>query len=173
VSWANSWCFPIQPCVRFIAILGNTVGAGCNYLDLLVSHFLFPIRYLVTKSDLRCFVALAEILPTIRYVPTRRSNTLRFLHKPATFFLSHPWQSNNCSTSNQTPQHDCSTFNSLPIPQHATTAHTPLLGQTSTSLGPLLLPRLTNLTLKTFSKQSLPMQTMLDSGKCEGCLQRS
>jgi len=43
--------------------LGNTVGADYNYLDLLVSRFLFPIRYLVTKSDLRCFVALAGILP--------------------------------------------------------------------------------------------------------------
>ena len=49
--------------MRFIAVLGNTVGAGYNYLDLLVSRFLFPIRYLVTKSDLRCFVALAGILP--------------------------------------------------------------------------------------------------------------
>ena len=61
--------------MRFIAVLGNTVGAGSNYLDLLVSCFLFPIRYLVTKSDLRCFVALAGILPAIRYVPTCRSNT--------------------------------------------------------------------------------------------------
>ena len=51
--------------MRFIAVLGNTVGAGSNYLDLLVSCFLFPIRYLVTKSDLRCFVALAGILPAI------------------------------------------------------------------------------------------------------------
>jgi len=63
VSWANSWCFPIRPRVRFISVLGNTVGAGYNFLDLLVSRFLFPIRYLVTKSDLRCFVALAGILP--------------------------------------------------------------------------------------------------------------
>ena len=59
----------------FIAVLGNTVGAGSKYLDLLVSRFLLPIRYLVSKSDLRCFVALAGILPTIRYVPTCRSNT--------------------------------------------------------------------------------------------------
>jgi len=49
--------------VRFIAVLGNTVGVDYNYLDLLVSRFLFPIRFLVTKSDLRCFVALAGILP--------------------------------------------------------------------------------------------------------------
>jgi len=49
--------------VRFIAVLENTVGADYNYLDLLISRFLFPIRYLVTKSDLRCFVALAGILP--------------------------------------------------------------------------------------------------------------
>jgi len=48
--------------VRFITVLGNTVGAGYDYIDLLVSRFLFPIRYLVTKSDLRCFVALAGIL---------------------------------------------------------------------------------------------------------------
>ena len=49
--------------MHFIAVLGNTVGAGYNFLDLLISRFLFPIRYLVTKSDLRCFVALAGILP--------------------------------------------------------------------------------------------------------------
>jgi hypothetical protein len=49
--------------VRFITVLGNTVGADYNYLDLLISRFLFPIRYLVTKSDLRCFVALAGFLP--------------------------------------------------------------------------------------------------------------
>jgi hypothetical protein len=30
----------------------------------------------VTKSDLRCFVALAGILPVIRYVRTCRFNTL-------------------------------------------------------------------------------------------------
>ena len=59
----------------FIAVLGNTVGAGYNYLDLLVSCFLFPIRDLVTKCDLRCFVDLAGILPAIRYVPTCGSNT--------------------------------------------------------------------------------------------------
>ena len=61
--------------MRFIAVLGNTVGAGSNYLDLLVSRFLFPIRNLVTKCDLRCFVVLAGILPAIRYVPTCGSNT--------------------------------------------------------------------------------------------------
>jgi len=61
--------------VRFIAVLGNTVGAGSNYLELIISRFLFPIRYLVTKSELRCFVALAGILPAIRYVPTCWSNT--------------------------------------------------------------------------------------------------
>jgi len=61
--------------VCFIAVLGNTVGADSNYLDLLVSGFLFPIRYFVTKSDLRCFVALAGILPAIKYVPTCWSNT--------------------------------------------------------------------------------------------------
>ena len=65
---------------------------------------------------------------------------LLFLHKPATFFPTHPWQSNNCSTSAQTRQHDLSAFHSLPIPQHATIAHTPLLGQTSTSPGPCLPP---------------------------------
>jgi len=51
--------------VRFIAVLGNAVGAGSYYLDCLVSRFLFSIWYLVTKSDLRCFVALAGILPAI------------------------------------------------------------------------------------------------------------
>jgi hypothetical protein len=35
---------------------------------------LFPIRNLVTKCDLRCFVVLAGILPAIRYVPTCGSN---------------------------------------------------------------------------------------------------
>ena len=35
-------------------------------LLLLVDPFLFPIRYLVTKSDLRCFVALAGMLPALR-----------------------------------------------------------------------------------------------------------
>ena len=83
---------------------------------------------------------------------------LLFLHKPTTYFLTHPWQSNNCSTSAPTPQHalSLSTFRSLPIPQPATTAYTPLLGQTSTSSDPRLHPRPTN--LKTFSTQSLPMQ---------------
>ena len=81
---------------------------------------------------------------------------LLFLHKPATFFQTHPWQSNNCSTSAQTRQHNLLTFYSLPISHHATIAHTPLLGQTSTSPGPRLAPRPTNLTLKTFSTQSLP-----------------
>ena len=60
---------------------------------------------------------------------------LLFLHKPATFSLTHPWQSNRCSTSAQTRPHDLSTFHSLPIPQHATIAHTPLFGQASTSPG--------------------------------------
>jgi hypothetical protein len=41
VSWANSCCLPIRPRVRFIAVLGNTVGADYNYLVLLVSLFLF------------------------------------------------------------------------------------------------------------------------------------
>ena len=84
---------------------------------------------------------------------------LLFLHKPATFIPTHPWQSNHCSTSAQTKQHNHSTFHSLPTPQHATIAHTPPLGQTSTSPGPRLPPRPTNLTLKTFSTLSLPMQT--------------
>ena len=84
---------------------------------------------------------------------------LLLLHKPATFILTHPWQSNHCSTSAQTQQHDHLTFHSLPTPQHATIAHTPPLGQTSTSPGPRLPPRPTNLTLKTFSTLSLPMQT--------------
>ncbi len=58
--------------MRFIAVLGNTVGAGSNYLDLLVSRFLFPIRYLVTKSGLRCFVALAVLnLSTIFVVDVK------------------------------------------------------------------------------------------------------
>jgi hypothetical protein len=76
VSWAYSWCFPFWPRVWFIAVSGNAVGAGFWYLYLLASRFLFPIRYLVTKSDLRCFVALAGILPIIRYARTRRFNTL-------------------------------------------------------------------------------------------------
>ncbi len=50
---------------------------------------------------------------------------LLFLHKPATFIPTHPWQSNHCSTSAQTQQHDHLTFHSLPTPQHATIAHTP------------------------------------------------
>ena len=86
---------------------------------------------------------------------------LLFLHNPAAFFPTHPWQSNHCSTSAQTRQHDRLTFHSLPIPPHATTPHTPLLGQTSTSPGPRLSPRPTNLTLKTLSKQSLPIQTTI------------
>ncbi len=76
VSWAYSWCFPIWPRVWFIAVLGNAVGADFEYLYLLASHFLFPIRYLVTKSHLRCFMALAGILPVIRYLRTHRFNTL-------------------------------------------------------------------------------------------------
>jgi len=81
------------------------------------------------------------------------------LHKPATFILTHPWQPNHCSTSAQTQQHDHLTFQSLLTPQHAAIAHTPPLGQTSTSPGPHLPPRSTNLTLKTFSTLSLPIQT--------------
>ncbi len=76
VSWAYSWCFPIWPCVWFITVSGNAVDAGFWYLYLLASRFLFPIKYLVTKSDLRCFMALAGILPVIRYIRTRRFNTL-------------------------------------------------------------------------------------------------
>jgi len=68
----------------------------------------------------------------------------------------------NSSTSAPTPQHDLLAFHSLLIPQHAATAHTPLLGQTSTSPGPRLRPTRPNyLTLKTFSTQSLPMQTTI------------
>ena len=79
----------------FIVVLGNTVGAGYNYLDLLVSHFLFPIRDLVTKCDLRCFVALAGILPARRYVLTCRSNTrvpvlLPEVPVPLLVGLTHP-----------------------------------------------------------------------------------
>ncbi len=77
----------------FIAVLGNIVGAGFKYLDLLVSRFLFPIRNLVTKCDLRCSVALVfsalilsgqctcsvhssqSALPAISYVCSCRSNT--------------------------------------------------------------------------------------------------
>ena len=67
---------------------------------------------------------------------------LLFLHKPATFSLTHPWQSNHWSTSNQARQHDHSIFHSLLTPQHVTIAHTPLLlGQTSTSPGPRLTPK--------------------------------
>jgi hypothetical protein len=55
---------------------------------------------------------------------------LLFLHKPATFIPTHPWQSNHCSTSAQTKQHNHLTFHSLPTPQHATIAHTPPLGPT-------------------------------------------
>ena len=39
VSWANSLCFPIWPCVRFIIVLGNAVGVGSYYLSLCVSRF--------------------------------------------------------------------------------------------------------------------------------------
>ena len=38
-------------------------------------------------------------------------------HKPANSFLTHPWQMNHCSTSDQTQQHDTSIFHSLPT-QH-------------------------------------------------------
>jgi hypothetical protein len=74
-------------------------------------------------------------------------------HKPAISFLTHPWQSNHCSTSDQTQQHDPLIFHSLPTQHHdhATIAHTPQLGQTSTLPGPRLHPRPTNLMLKTFS----------------------
>jgi hypothetical protein len=83
--------------VRFIAALGNTVGAGFKYIDILVSRFLFPIRNLVAKCDLRCFLALVfsalilsdqctcsvhssqSALPAIRYVRTCRSNNVVFL----------------------------------------------------------------------------------------------
>jgi hypothetical protein len=81
------------------------------------------------------------------------------LHNPATFIQTHPWQSNHCSTSAQTQQHDHSTFHTFPNPQHATIAQTPPLGQTTTSPGPHLPPGPTNLTLKTFSTLSLPIQT--------------
>ena len=84
---------------------------------------------------------------------------LLLLHKLATFILTHPWQSNHCSTFAQTQQHNHSTFHSLPTPQHATIALTPPYWQTSTSLGPRLPPRPTNPTLKTFSTLSLPIQT--------------
>jgi hypothetical protein len=67
-------------------------------------------------------------------------------HKPATSFLTHPWQSNLI-------------FHSLPTKHHSTTAHAQQLGQTSTLPGPRLPPRPTKLTLKTFSTKSLPMQT--------------
>ena len=90
---------------------------------------------------------------------------LLLVHKPATFILTHPWQSNHCSTSAQTQQHDHLTFHSLPTPQHATIAHTPPLGQTSTSPAPHLPPRPTNLMLKTFSTLSLPMQTTTFNAK--------
>jgi hypothetical protein len=63
--------------------------------------------------------------------------------------------------SDLTAQPSPSTFYSLPIPQHATIAHTPPLGQTSKSPGPRLPQRPTNLMLKTFSTQSLPMQTTI------------
>ncbi len=63
--------------------------------------------------------------------------------------------------SDSTAQPSPSTFHSLPIPQHATIAHTPPLGQTSKSPGPRLPQRPTNLMLKTFSTQSLPMQTTI------------
>ena len=51
--------------VQFIAVLGKAVGVGSKYLCLLVSRFLFSIRKanLVPKCALRCFVALAGILP--------------------------------------------------------------------------------------------------------------
>ena len=80
-------------------------------------------------------------------------------HKPATSFLTHPWQSNHCSTSDQTQQHDPLIFHSLPTQHLSTTAHTQQLGQTSTLPGPRLPPRPSKLTLKTFSTKSLPMQT--------------
>jgi hypothetical protein len=48
----------------------------------LVSRFLFPIWYLVTKSDLRCFVALARILLAISYVRTCRSNNQDYKDLP-------------------------------------------------------------------------------------------
>ncbi len=76
--------------------------------------------------------------------------SLLFLHKPATFFLTHPWQSNHCSTSTQTRQHDRSTFHSLLIPPHSM----PLLpihhywGRHQHHRPPAY-PQPTNLTLKT------------------------
>ena len=60
-------CFPVSHrVVQFIAVSGNAVGVGSLNLDLLVSRFFIPIRNLVTKCDLRCFVALVGILPARR-----------------------------------------------------------------------------------------------------------
>ena len=40
----------------------------------------------MTKCDLRCFVALAGILPAKRYVPTCRSNTAPIAHNNKEYF---------------------------------------------------------------------------------------
>ena len=115
------------------------------------------MTYTETTPSAANEVAKNEHIPSLPWILPEPY--LLFLHKPATFIPTHPWQSNHCSTSAQTQQHDHLTFHSLPTPQHATIAHTPPLGQTSTSPGPRLPPRPTNLTLKTFSTLSLPMQT--------------
>ena len=60
--------------MQFTAVLGNAVGVGFNTLASRFP-FLFPVRYHVTKSDLRCFIALAGMLPAISYVHTCRSNS--------------------------------------------------------------------------------------------------
>jgi hypothetical protein len=61
---------------------------------------------------------------------------LLFLHKPATFFPTHPWQSNNFSTSAQTRKHNLSAFHSLPTPDPTACHYCPY----TTITGPLPTP---------------------------------
>jgi hypothetical protein len=75
--------------------------------------------------------------------------SLLFLHKPATFFLTHPWQSNHCSTSTQTRQHDRSTFHSLLIPPHMPLLPIHHYWGRHQHHRPPAYPQPTNLTLKT------------------------
>jgi hypothetical protein len=75
--------------------------------------------------------------------------SLLFLHKPATFFLTHPRQSNHCSTSTQTRQHDRSTFHSLLIPPHMPPLPIHRYWGRHQHHRPPAYPQPTNLTLKT------------------------
>ena len=92
---------------------------------------------------------------------TLREHYLLLSHKQDTSSQTHPWQSKKHSTSALTQQQDHLTSHSLRTPRHTTTALIQLLEQTSISPDHHLRPSPTNLTLKTYSTLSLPMQTTI------------